>query len=56
VALLLPATVTRPLGIALGGVIMLAAVATVIYHREHPRALPPYIVLVLLAILGWTML
>ena len=56
VALLLPETVTRPLGIALGGVIMFAAVAIVIYHREHPRAVPPFIVFVLLAILGSTML
>jgi hypothetical protein len=56
VALLLPAAVTRPFGIMLGSAIMLAAVATVIYHREHPRAVPPFIVFVLLAILGWTML
>ena len=56
VALLLPATVTRPFGIVLGGAIMLAAIATVIYHREHPRAVPPFIVFVLLAILGSTML
>jgi hypothetical protein len=56
VALLLPAAVTRPFGIMLGSAIMLAAVATVIYHREYPRAVPPFIVFVLLAILGWTML
>ena len=56
VALLLQATVTRPFGIVLGGAIMLAAIATVIYHREHPRAVPPFIVFVLLAILGSTML
>ena len=56
VALLLPAAVTRPFGIMLGSAIMLAAVATVIYHREYPRAAPPFIVFVLLAILGWTML
>ena len=56
VALLLQATVTRPFGIVLGGAIMLAAIATVIYHREHPRAVPPFIVFVLLAILGRTML
>jgi hypothetical protein len=55
VALLLPATVTRPFGIVLGCAIMLAAMATVIYHREHPRAVPPFIVFILLAILGWTM-
>jgi hypothetical protein len=56
VALLLPAAVTRPFGIMLGSAIMLAAVATVIYHREYTRAVPPFIVFVLLAILGWTML
>jgi hypothetical protein len=56
VALLLPATVTRSFGVMLGGAIMLAAMATVIYHREHPRAVPPFIVLVLLALVGWTMI
>lgn len=56
VALLLPVTATRPFGIALGCATMLVAVATVIYHREYPRALPPFIVFVLLAIVGWTML
>jgi hypothetical protein len=40
----------------LGVVIMLAAMATVIYHREHPRAVPPFIVLVLLALVGRTMI
>jgi len=47
--------VTRPFGIVLGCAIMLAAMATVIHHREHPRAVPPFIVFILLAILGWTM-
>ena len=54
-ALLLPAMVTRPFGVALGSGIMLAAMATVIYHREYPRAAPPFIVFVLLAIVGWMM-
>jgi hypothetical protein len=56
VALLLPAMKTRPFGIALGCAIMFAAVATVIYHCEYRRAVPPFIVLVLLLIVGWTML
>jgi hypothetical protein len=55
VALLLPATKMRPFGVALGCAIMLAAMATVIYHREYLRAVPPFIVFVLLAIVGWTM-
>jgi hypothetical protein len=56
VALLLPATATRPLGLALGCAVMLAAAATVIHHGEYPRAAAPLIVLVLLGIVGWTML
>jgi hypothetical protein len=55
VALLLPATATRLFGGALGGAIMLAAIATVVYHREYPRAAPPLIVLVLLAVVGRAM-
>ena len=47
---------TRPFGAALGCGIMLAAMATVIYHREYPRAIPPFIVFALLTIVGWTML
>jgi hypothetical protein len=54
VALLLPAVVTRPFGVVLGCGIMLVAMATVIYHREYPRAAPPFIVFILLAIVGWT--
>jgi len=56
VALLLPAMMTRPFGVALGCNIMLVAMATVIYHREYHRAVPPFIVFALLAIVGWTML
>jgi DoxX-like family len=55
VALLLPAMMTRPFGVLLGCAIMMAAMATVIYHREYPRAIPPSIVFSLLAIVGWTM-
>jgi hypothetical protein len=56
VALLLPAIATRPFGVALGCAIMLVAMATVIYHREYPRAAPPFIVFALLATVGWTIL
>ena len=54
VALLLPITATRLYGVALGCGIMLVAIATVVGHREYPRALPPFIVLVLLVIVGGT--
>jgi hypothetical protein len=56
VALLLPSTLTRQFGILLGCAIMLAAMATVIYHREYPRAIPPFLVFSLLALVGWTLL
>jgi hypothetical protein len=55
VALLLPAPATRPFGVALGCAIMLAAIVTVVRHREHRRAAPPTIVLVLLAVVGGAM-
>lgn len=55
VALLLPVTATRLCGVTLGGAIMLAAIATVVYHREYRRAAPPFIVFVLLGFVGWTM-
>jgi hypothetical protein len=55
VALLLPATLTRPFGVLLGCAIMFAAMATVIYHREYPRAAPPFIVLMLLTFVGRAM-
>jgi hypothetical protein len=54
VALLLLATATRPLAVALGCAIMSAAIATVVWHREYHRAAPPVIAFVLLAIVGWT--
>jgi hypothetical protein len=56
VALLLPAAVTRPVGVLLGCSTMLAAIATVIRYREYRRALPPLVVFALLTVVGWTML
>jgi hypothetical protein len=56
VALLLPATATRPFGVALGCGIMLVAMVTVIYNSEYRRAASPFAVFTLLAIVGWTML
>ena len=35
---------------------MLAAAATVIFHREYVRAAPPLVVLVLLATVAWATL
>lgn len=46
VALLLATMMTRPFGVALGCGIMLAAIATVVRHREYHRAVPPFIVFV----------
>ena len=54
VALLLPLAMTRLFGVALGAAVMIAAVATVAYHQEFHRAVPPLVVLVLLTIVGWT--
>jgi DoxX-like family len=56
VALLLLSVPTRLLGVALGCAIMLAAIATVVRHREYHRAGPPLIVLVLLTVVGKAML
>jgi uncharacterized membrane protein (UPF0136 family) len=53
VALLLLKNVTRPFGVALGSSIMLVAIATVVRHREYRRAAAPFIVFVLLSIVGW---
>ena len=55
-ALLLPAMATRLFGVALGSAIMLAAIATVVWHREYRRAAPPLIVFILLVIIGATAL
>jgi hypothetical protein len=52
VALLLPATATRLIGVALGSAIMLAAIVTVVWHREYRRAAPPLGVFILLMIVG----
>jgi hypothetical protein len=54
VALLLPAMATRLFGVALGSAVMLAAVATVVWHREYHRAAPPLGVFILLVIVGVT--
>jgi hypothetical protein len=54
-ALLVFAT-TRLLGVGLGCAVMLAAAATVVVHREYARALPPVVVLALLAVAGWSVL
>jgi xanthine/uracil permease len=56
VALLLPLAMTRLFGVALGAAVMVAAIATVIHHHEFHRAVPPFVVLVLLAIVGWTLI
>ena len=54
VALLLPAMATRLFGVALGSAVMLAAIATVVWHREYRRAVPPLGVFILLVIVGAT--
>jgi hypothetical protein len=56
VALLLLKNVTRPFGVALGCIIMLVAVATVVRNHEYHRAPPPIIVFALLLVVGWTVL
>jgi hypothetical protein len=53
-AALLAWAATRLWGAGLGGAIMVAAAATVIYHGEHVRAAPPIVALVLLTVLAWT--
>jgi hypothetical protein len=40
--------------VALGSAIMLAAIATVVWHREYRRAVPPLGVFILLVIVGAT--
>ena len=52
VTVLLPSPLTRCFGVALGGAIMLAALATVVVHREYQRVVPPLIVFVLLTVVG----
>jgi hypothetical protein len=53
---LLALEATRVLGVGLGAAIMLAAIATVVLHREYVHAAPPAVVLILLAVVGWTVL
>ena len=48
-AILLVVSITRPLGAALGLVTMLAAVATLVRHREYVHAVPALIVIGLLS-------
>jgi hypothetical protein len=55
-AVLLAMTVTRLWGAGLGGAVMVAAAATVVYHREYVHAVPPIVVLMLFAVLAWTTL
>ncbi|MGE7963996.1 DoxX family protein [Pseudomonas sp. NPDC089918] len=53
-AVLLTVAAGRLWGAALGCVAMFAAAATVIGHGEYAHAIPPIVVLVLSAIVGWT--
>jgi hypothetical protein len=55
-AVLLAVTATRLWGAGLGAAVMVAATATVIYYAEYVRAVPPIVVLILLAVLAWTAL
>jgi DoxX-like family len=53
-ALLLPVMAARLIGVALGSAVMLAAIATVVWHREYRRAAAPLGVFMLLLIVGAT--
>ncbi|CAB3774340.1 DoxX family protein [Paraburkholderia humisilvae] len=55
VALLMLTAATRPYGLLLGCGIMVAAVATVAYHREYQRGVPALVVLVLMFIVAGAM-
>jgi hypothetical protein len=55
-AILLALTSTRLVGAGLGAAVMFAAAATVVLHGEYFRAAPPIVVLILLALVGWTAL
>ena len=55
-AVLLAIASTRLLGAGLGVAVMLAALATVVFHREYFRAAPPFVVLILLALVIWAAL
>lgn len=45
---------TRRTGAVLGCLVMLAAVGTVILHREYAHAIPGLVVLALLALIAWS--
>jgi hypothetical protein len=53
-AVLLARERTRPLGCALGGAIMLAALATVMLRGEYGHGVAPIVVAVLTLLVGWT--
>jgi hypothetical protein len=55
VAALMTNALTRPYGLLLGACIMVAAIATVIYHREYHRGIPALIVLTLMTVVAWGM-
>ena len=52
-AVLLARTSTRLLGAALGGAVMLGALATVTLHGEYGHAVPPLVVATLTIVVGW---
>jgi len=53
-AVLLIRMPSRLFGAALGGTVMVAALATVIIHGEYGHALPPLVVATLSLVMGWT--
>ena len=52
-AMLLFRARSRLLGAALGGAVMLAALATVVIHGEYGHAVPPLVVAALSLVVGW---
>lgn len=54
VAIMLFFPATRLLGAGLGMMIMVAAAATLLRHREYATALSPIVVFVLTGFIGWT--
>lgn len=52
-AVLLFRAPTRLLGVALGGTVMLAALATVVVHGEYGHAVPPLFAATLSVVVGW---
>jgi hypothetical protein len=53
-AILLFRAPSRLLGAALGCIVMLAALATVIIHGEYGHAVPPLVAATLSLVVGWT--